>query len=87
MLDAWGNRVPHRWGTGDDELGRAGGYRSRHPLAVSRLPYTGIRLTRDSWVSVMYAEDLHSAKSAVTFQGTDRHDILGQQSADFQVSV
>jgi hypothetical protein len=47
----------------------------------------GIRLTRDSWVSVMYAEDLNSAKSSVTFQGTDRHDILGQQSADFQVSL
>lgn len=40
-----------------------------------------------SWVSVMYAEDLNSAKSSVTFQGTDRHDILGQQSADFQVSL
>ena len=48
---------------------------------------SGIRLTRDSWVSVMYAEDLNSAKSSVTFQGTDRHEILGQQSADFQVSL
>ena len=48
---------------------------------------TGIRLTRDSWVSVMYAEALNSAKSSVTLQSTDRHGILGQKSADFQVSL
>ena len=47
----------------------------------------GIRLTRDSWVSVMYAEALNSAKSSVTLQSTDRHGILGQKSADFQVSL
>ena len=27
MLDAWGNRVPHRWVTGDDELGRHSRFR------------------------------------------------------------
>jgi hypothetical protein len=43
----------------------------------------GIRLRRDSWVSVMYAEDLNSAKSSVTLQSTDRHGIWGQKSADF----
>src|SRR5438552_3170099 len=30
MLDAWGNQVPHGWGTGDDELGRH--TRLRHDL-------------------------------------------------------
>jgi len=37
----------------------------------------GIRLKRDSLVSVMYAEELNSAKSSVTLQSTDRHGILG----------
>ena len=27
MLDAWGNQVPHRWVTGDDELGRHSRFR------------------------------------------------------------
>ena len=40
-----------------------------------------------SWVSVMYAEELNSAKSSVTLRSTDRHGILGQKSADFQVSL
>ena len=39
--------------------------------------YLGIRLKRDSLVSVMYAEELNSAKSSVTLQSTDRHGILG----------
>ena len=39
--------------------------------------FKGIRVTRDSWMSVMYAERLNSAKSSVTLQGTDRHGILG----------
>ena len=30
---------------------------------------------RDSWVSVMYAEELNSAKSSATLQSTDRHGI------------
>ena len=51
------------------------------------IAHGGIRLTRDSWVSVMYAEALNSAKSSVTLQSTDRHGILGQKSADFQVSL
>src|SRR5262244_4037791 len=42
---------------------------------------------RDSGVSVMYAEELNSAKSSVTLQRTDRHDILGQKFASFQLSV
>ena len=37
---------------------------------------TGIGLTRDSLVSVMYAEELHSGKSSATHQRTDRHEIL-----------
>jgi hypothetical protein len=47
----------------------------------------GIRVRRDSWVSVMYAEGLHSGESSVTFQRTDRHGILGQKPTDFHVSV
>ncbi len=47
----------------------------------------GIRLRRDSWVSVMYAEELNSGKSSVTLQRTDRHGSMGQKSADFQVSL
>ena len=47
----------------------------------------GIHVTRDSWVSVRYAEELNSAKSSVTLQRTDRHGILGQKPADFQVSL
>jgi hypothetical protein len=40
-----------------------------------------------SWVSVMYPEELDSATSSVTLQRTDRHGILGQKPADFQVSL
>jgi len=45
----------------------------------------GIRLKRDSVVSVMYPEEPDSAKSSVTLQRTDRHEILGQKPTDFQV--
>ena len=48
---------------------------------------TGIRLKRDSVVSVMYPEELDSATSSVTLQRTDRHGILGQKPTDFQVSL
>ena len=41
----------------------------------------GIRLRRDRWKSVMYAEGLNSAKSAVTLQSTDRHEIVVRQVA------
>ena len=47
----------------------------------------GIRVRRDNWVSVMYAEGLNSAKSSVPLQRTDRHGILGQKPADLQVSL
>ena len=47
----------------------------------------GIRLRRDSWVSVMYAEALNSTTSSVTLQSTDRHGILGQKPSHFQVSL
>ena len=49
--------------------------------------YQGIHLRRDTWVSVMYAEGLNSAKSSVILQSTDRHGILGEKSADFQVPL
>src|SRR5467141_3580297 len=47
----------------------------------------GIRLRRDNWVSVRYAEALNSGKSSVTLQRTDRHGILDQKRADFQESL
>src|SRR5215475_10572175 len=33
----------------------------------------GIRLRRDNWVSVRYAEELNSGKSSVLLQRADRH--------------
>ena len=57
--------------------------------AARLLGYTqislGIRLRRDSGVSVMYAEGLNSTKSSGSLQRTDRHGILGQKSSDFQL--
>ena len=50
-----------------------------------RLALAGIRLRRDSWVSVMYAEELNSTKSSGFLQRTDRHGMLGQKPADFQL--
>jgi len=47
----------------------------------------GIHVKRDSWVSVMYAEELNSGQSSVTLQRTDRHGSMGQKSADFQLSL
>ena len=47
----------------------------------------GIHVKRDSWVSVMYAEELNSGKSSVTLQRTDRHGSMGQKSSDFQLSL
>jgi hypothetical protein len=35
----------------------------------------GIRLTRDTLVSVMYSEKLHSSKSSVALQRTERHGL------------
>ena len=46
-----------------------------------------IRLKWDNRVSVVYPEELDSAKSSVILQSTDRHRILGQKSTDFQVSL
>jgi hypothetical protein len=54
---------------------------------MTRLYLGGMGLTRDSVVSVMYAEELNSAKSSVTLQRTDRHGIVGQKPTDFQVSL
>jgi hypothetical protein len=47
----------------------------------------GIRLRRDNWVSVRYAEELNSGQSSVLLQRADRHGILGQKPPDFQVSL
>ena len=49
--------------------------------------FSQTHLKRDSWVSVMYAEELNSAKSSVTRQRTDRHEILGQKPSHLQVSL
>jgi Transposase IS66 family len=54
---------------------------------VSTLKQQGIRLKRDSMVSVLYPEELNATTSSVTLQSTDRHGILGQKPADFQLSL
>jgi hypothetical protein len=56
-------------------------------LRYSKEEFAGIRLRRDSGVSVRYAEELHSITSSVTLQRTDRHGILGQQSSPCQMSL
>ena len=61
-----------------------GGFDSR---ANRKCIFQGIHIRRDSWVSVMYAEELNSGKSSVTLQRTDRHGSMGQKSADFQLSL
>jgi hypothetical protein len=52
-----------------------------------RFPRLGIRLRRDNWVSVRYAEELNSGKSSVILQRADRHGILGEKPPSFQVSL
>ena len=47
----------------------------------------GSHVARDSWVSVLYPEDLNSAESSGILQRTDRHGILDQKRSDFQESV
>jgi hypothetical protein len=63
---------------------------SYEPTESEMFHYTfgdeGIRVRRDNWVSVRYAEELNSDESSVTLQWTDRHEILGEKSTDFQVS-
>jgi hypothetical protein len=56
-------------------------------LTRSGVEEVGIRVKRDSGVSVVYAEGLNSAKSSATLQSTDRHGILGQKPAHLQVSL
>jgi len=55
---------------------------TQRPLGIP-----GIGLTRDNVASVRYAEGLNSSKSSVPLQSTDRHDILGQKSSGFQLSL
>src|SRR3954463_16498067 len=62
-------------------------FRQTFPDLFETVLSQGIRVRRDSWVSVMYAEGLNSDESSVTFQRTDRHGILGQKPTDFQVSL
>src|SRR6266851_5300482 len=54
---------------------------------ILTLALTGIRLRRDSWVSVRYAEGLNSSQSSAIQQRTDRHGILGQKPTDLQLSL
>jgi len=71
-------------------LAKQGGLRQANlqvARVTSRLHDAGIRLRRDSVVSVMYAEELNSTTSSVTLQRTDRHGILGQKSSPLQVSL
>jgi hypothetical protein len=66
-----------------------GGRQPRPALVhlLKRVAIRGIRLKRDNWVSVRYAEELNSATSSGILQRTDRHGILGQKSTDFQLSL
>jgi hypothetical protein len=52
---------------------------------VSQLAASCLR--RDSLVSVVYAEELHSTTSSVTPRSTDRQEIVDQKLADFQESL
>jgi hypothetical protein len=56
-------------------------------ISLDQVRARGIHLRRDTLVSVMYAEELNSAKSSVTLQSTDRPGIVGQQSSGFQVPL
>jgi hypothetical protein len=67
-----------------DYASKTGFTRSCHECAYV---LAGIRLRRDIWVSVRYAEELNSDKSSVTPQRTDRHGILGEKHTDLQVSL
>src|SRR5207248_125459 len=68
-------------------------WHAHKPAKLLTLPETlvltnrGIRLTRDSEVSVVYAEGLNSTTSSVMLQSTDRHGIVGQKPPDFQESL
>jgi len=55
--------------------------------ALNAYPPWGIRLRRDSWVSVRYPEGLNAAKSSVPLQRADRQGMLGQKPADLPGSV
>jgi hypothetical protein len=48
--------------------------------------YEGIRLSRDSAVSVRYSERVNSRKSSFSLQRSDRHhEIVGQKRCYFQL--
>jgi hypothetical protein len=54
------------------------------PLACKR--NAGIRLSRDSAVSVRYSERVNSRKSSFSLQRSDRHhEIVGQKRCYFQL--
>ena len=55
--------------------------------AATPLHNRGMGLRRDSLVSVRYSKRLNSSKSSATLQRTDRHEILDEKSADFQLSL
>src|SRR5205807_2144880 len=57
------------------------------PGQQSALSWQGTRVKWDRWGSVRSAEGLNSTTSSVTLQRIDRHDILEQKSADFQLSL
>ena len=87
LLDLLVHRVPmtvlcERWGLSPSCI-----YAWQQAFLLPGMDSLGIRLRRDNGVSVRYAEELNSGKSSVILQRADRHGILGQKSADFQVSV
>jgi hypothetical protein len=56
-------------------------------LFAGGMIFLGIRVKRDSEVSVIHAEGLHAAKSAAPLQSTNRHGIVGQKPAHLHVSL
>jgi len=47
----------------------------------------GIRIIRDSEVSVRYSERVNSSKSSVSLQRTDRYGIVGQERCHLQLDL
>src|SRR5512132_4099476 len=77
----WANGIPHT-------LAHLLGHPIREvEFSDDRLGGVARHLRRDNWASVRYDEGLNSSKSSVTLQSTDRHDILGQKSAGFPLSL
>ena len=52
-----------------------------------RMEFRGIRIIRDSEVSVRYSERVNSSKSSISLQRTDRYGIVGQERCHLQLDL